>query len=42
MVELVDTVERCEDNGGRGYDGGAAAAASAMAGESEREDGREE
>ena len=37
LAELVDTAGRCEDDGGHGYGGGTAAAASAMAEGSEGE-----
>ena len=37
MAELQDTVELCVDDGGHGYGGGTAAAASAMAEGSEGE-----
>ena len=37
MADLLDTVERHVDDGGRGYVGGTTAAASAMARESEGE-----
>ena len=36
-AELVDTMARCEDDGGRGYDDGSAAGASTMVGNGEGE-----